>query len=203
MVEVIPAILTSSPKEAFELIKKAQDKTERAQIDIIDGIFVDNKTINPEDLESVDTSLELDFHLMVKDPENWVERCARVPAGTRIIGQIEMMADQTGFVSRIQSFQLEAGLAVDLETAISDLDPTILTDLSVVLLMSVPAGFGGQEFDKRVLPKIKELVKVREGVDSQFEICVDGGVTDALLPELEEIGVTQAAMGRFFKIYER
>src|SRR3972149_3713432 len=101
MVLVVPAILTSDPGELTKFLALVEGVVKRVQVDIIDGDFVENKTIDPEVFEHVDTELLVDFHLMVKEPKNWVERCARAGAD-RIIGQIEMMSSQEEFVGKVQ-----------------------------------------------------------------------------------------------------
>jgi pentose-5-phosphate-3-epimerase len=66
--EIIPAILTNDPSELKKLLGMAEGKAKRVQIDIIDGEFVDNKTVEPLVLENIETNLDLDFHLMVGEP---------------------------------------------------------------------------------------------------------------------------------------
>lgn len=195
MVQIIPAILTANVREVEDKLKIVEETCERVQIDIIDGVFANNKTIDPSALEFIETDLKLDFHLMTKEPVDWVERCVRGMAD-RIIGQIEMMSDQIAFVGKVQEVGLSVGLAIDLETPISALDPTILTNLDVVLLMAVPAGFGGQKFDTRVLDKIRELDKIRARDDSPFKICVDGGETIDTIDETHFEGADEAVIGK-------
>ncbi|MBI1863602.1 hypothetical protein HYS03_00075 [Candidatus Woesebacteria bacterium] len=192
MVEIIPSILTNDPNELRDLIFAANNKAKRVQIDIIDGKFANNKTIDPSILSHIDTSLFLDFHLMVHEPINWIERCVRANAD-RIVGQIEMMKSQKDFVEKVLSFNLQVGLALDLQTELTDLNEDLLNDLDVVLLMSVKAGFGGQEFNEGVVKKLKEIKSI--GAHS-FKICLDGGVDMQMIPNLEELGVNEVVMGR-------
>lgn len=199
MAHIIPAILTNNPDEAKALVVSAETKTERVQIDIIDGIFADNKTIDPVVFEEVETTLKLDYHLMVKNPINWVERCIRGGAD-RIIGQIEMMESQAEFVGKVEEVGAYVGLAIDIDTPVSKLDPTIITNLDAVLVMSVPAGFGGQEFNEKALDKIKELDEIRLRDTSPFKIIIDGGVSLEVLTKLLPTGVDEVAIGR--KIFE-
>lgn len=201
MIDIIPAILTdnvsdleSKLKRIDEAVAVAGANIKRVQIDIIDGVFADNKTIDPANIVGIDTALSLDFHLMVKDPVNWVEKCANAGAD-RIIGQIEMMSSQVDFVGKVAETGLFVGLAVDLETPISKLDPTILTNIDVLLLMAVKAGRGGQEFDKRVLDKIKELDEIRVRDATPFKICVDGGETESVINETHFAGADEVAIG--------
>lgn len=189
--------MSTSQIEAIGLIQKAEGVVKRVQIDIVDGVYAENKTILPDNLRNLETSLFLDFHLMVKEPINWVESCFRSGAD-RIIGQIEMMQDQIAFMSKVQGLGCKAGLGIDIETGIEQIDPTILTDLDVVLLMNYPAGFGGQRFDEKVLGKIKNLVKEKSKDVTPFKICSDGGITTENVTKLKE--VDEVAIGR--KIFE-
>lgn len=202
MVEIIPAILTDDLKEVEEKLKRIEEaadlsgaKLHRVQIDIIDGEFVDNRTIDPSNIVGIDTNLSLDFHLMVKEPINWVEKCANAGAD-RIIGQIEMMSSQVDFVGKVQETNLYVGLAVDIGSPISKLDAVVLTNVDVILLMAVKAGFGGQKFDKRVLDKIKELDEIRARDNTPFRICVDGGETEENIDETHFAGADEIVIGK-------
>lgn len=195
--EIIPSILTNDLREVEEKLARAETIVPKVQIDVIDGQFVSNKTFDPTLLENFETDLNLDFHLMTKEPILWVEKVARAQA-ERVIGQIEKMTDQLEFVGKVQEVGLSVGLAVDLATPVSSLDPTILRDLDVVLLMSVPAGFGGQEFDPRVHDKIRELIKLRKKDSSPFKICVDGGITEEIIAGLAKEEVDEIIVGRLF-----
>src|SRR5260221_12337308 len=147
--KIIPAILTSDLNELTELEKKAEGVVDRIQIDIIDHKFADNSTVDPSVLKGIKSNLNLDFHLMVKDPVEWVSHCIRsgAKAEDRVIGQIEMMQNQNEFIEKVISSGSLPGLAVDLPTNIDKLDQSVLSKIDVILLLSVPAGFSGQEFD--------------------------------------------------------
>jgi len=195
MVEIIPAILTNNTQELVDLVKQSEGKVQRVQIDIIDGAFVDNKTVLPEALNSIETDLKVDFHLMVKEPINWVEKCFRAGAD-RIIGQVEMMGSQSEFTKKVQSLGCQVGLAIDLNTPVKDFDPVVLTNLDVVLVMSVLAGHGGQEFDERAIDKIKWLDKVRTRDKTPFRICDDGGISFEVSSKVHYTGADEVVIGR-------
>ena len=195
MVEIIPAILTVSPDELVSMIEACEGLVKKVQIDIIDGKYAENKTIGPTALENIDTRLLLDFHLMTKEPINWVEKCVRGGAD-RIIGQIEIMQDQQDFVGKVQEVGAYVGLAIDLDTQISKLDPTILNNLDAVLVMSVKAGLSGQKFEEKVFDKIKRLDEIRSRDETPFKIIVDGGVGGDNLEELQRAGVDEVAVGK-------
>lgn len=195
MLEVIPTVLTNDPQELKQLINQAEEVVDRVQVDIIDGQFADNKTVDPSVFEMVETNLKLDFHLMTKEPADWVERTVRAMAD-RVIGQIEMMQSQAEFVERVIEKEVGVGLGIDLRTPVSNLDPEVLVKLDVILLMSVPAGFGGQKFDEKVIEKIELLEKARKKEKLNFKICIDGGVTLEVIKSLADAGADEVSIGR-------
>ena len=199
MIEIIPTILTNDSLELKRKLSLAEGVVERVQIDIIDGQFADNKTIDPSLLEDVETSLKLDYHLMTKEPINWLEKCIRGSA-ERIIGQVEMMASQAEFIGRVQEAGLQVGLGLDLKTEVSEIDKSVINDLDVVLVMSVKAGFGGQKFEPEVLDKFKILEEIRARDKTPFKIGDDGGITMDYIDDLRVAGVDEAIIGeRLFK----
>lgn len=198
MFEIIPAILTNNPKEFEEKTQALGGLVNRVQIDIVDGVFADNKTVSLEAVASVikdlETNISFDVHLMTKDPVDWVERAAGAMA-ERIIGQIEMMSSQVEFIGKVTETGEKVGLALDLPTPVSALDPAVLNNLDVVLVMSVKAGFGGQEFDEGAVEKIKQLDEIRVRDDTPFKICVDGGINEENIAKVRQAGADEVAIG--------
>lgn len=203
MVEIIPSLLTNDPKELEEKIRALESIAKRAegpelcrriQIDIVDGVFADNRTISPDVVGQTETSLLVDFHLMTKEPVDWVERCVAGQA-ERIIGQVEQMSSQRDFIGRVAAIGTKVGLAIDLDTPVEALDEAVLIDLDVVLLMSVKAGYGGQEFERKVLDKIEKLKEIRSRDNMAFRICVDGGVDEGNIVEVVKAGADEVSIG--------
>lgn len=192
-IDIIPSILTDSADNVYKYLSQAEGLAPRVHIDIIDGVFVDNKTIDPTVLQEADTRIMLDFHLMVNEPVKWVEKCVRSGAD-RIIGQVEMMMDQYEFVSRVQEAGVYPGLAIDVDTPVEAIERKLLGDLEVVLVMSVPAGFGGQKFHMEALDKIKKLSQLRKN-GKEFVIADDGGITVDTLSQLPGSGVNEVVIG--------
>ncbi|MBI3396877.1 hypothetical protein HY045_00210 [Candidatus Woesebacteria bacterium] len=201
MVEIIPAILTNDLTEIEEKLRRIEDleiggvNIHRAQIDVIDGVFADNKTVDPALLSNVDTNLLLDFHLMCDEPVKWIEKSVNAGAD-RIIGQIEKMTNQIEFVEKVTETGLGVGLAVDIDTPISRINPVVLTNIDVVLLMAVKAGFGGQKFNPKVLDKIRELDEIRSNDQTPFKICVDGGETEEVIDKTHFEGADEVVIGK-------
>lgn len=195
MVEIIPSILTKDINEARLMIKRCDGITQRVQIDIVDGIFANNVTVKPWELKNLDVFLGLDFHLMVNEPIDWVDKCMGVGAD-RIIGQIEMMSSQTEFVKKLEEKNLRLGLAIDLDTPVSKIDSSLFEKLDVILVMSVAAGFGGQKFEMKVLDKINDLNEIRIKNKTPFRICVDGGETEDVIDDSVLEGADEVVIGR-------
>lgn len=171
MVEIVPAILEKDATSFEEKLKKVWGEAKKVQVDIIDGKFAPMETVEPEVLLNIDTIVDFEGHLMVERPEDWVERC--VASGmTGLFGQVEKMEDVVKFVADTQAAGLRVGLAYDIDTPLTDLEKYI-NDLDAVLLMSTKAGSQGiNEFDSRVLEKIKEVRKINK----RIVIVVDGGL---------------------------
>lgn len=180
--QIIPAILTADPLEMDSWLRKIRDghKFDRVQIDLIDGEFAANKTFKPMEVDVIPyLPLKFDAHLMVTENNitEW-SIMAKKFGFDRIIVQVEKIKTPGEFKC----------LAVDFETDIIILEK-YLTNLELVLLLSVPAGFQNQKFDERVLPKIK-WAKAKG-----LRVCVDGGVQQEHLKMLEEMGVDEVAVG--------
>ncbi len=200
MAIIIPSPISNDPNEIKNWIEQCEDLVEKFQIDIIDGEFAANKTVDPSVFSDLESSLRLDYHLMVRNPIDWVERCVRGMA-ERIIGQIEMMESQIEFIGKVQATGCKVGLALDIETPLGALDKEILTDLDTVLILNGSAGFGGQPFDKRALGKIKELNELRKKDDTPFSIISDIGITPENAKEIVEAGADELAIG--IRLFER
>ena len=114
----------------------------------------------------------------------------------RIIGQIELMSNQREFVDEVYQAGAKVGLAIDFETPVSRLERDVLIDVDVVLVMSVPAGFGGQKFKEETLQKIKQLKHLREEIGARYRLCVDGGVDEANIGRVVASGADEVAIGR-------
>jgi ribulose-phosphate 3-epimerase len=194
--QIIPAILTDDIQEYKDEVEGVvrDGKYERIQVDFVEKQF-DNKTIRVIDTYPAELKpLTCDAHLMTdsRDIETDVAE-ARMVGYKRIIAQVELLESQTEFLAWTDGY--DRGLAVDLDTGVEQIDDEVLSQLDVVLLMAVEAGFGGQVFDNRVLGKIKELADIRKNMNLKFRICVDGGVEKLHLAMLEELGVDEVAVG--------
>lgn len=170
---ITPIIMESDLKVIGEKLAILQERqAKRVHVDIGDGLFSDLLTIAPADLQQFDLSaLEVDIHLLVDDPTEWIEESVAL-SPKRLIAQIERMGSQTAFLQAVVGYGVtKGGLALKIETPIEELEKEALQLCDVILLLGVPAGTSGSVFDDSVLPKIVALRKVYSGT-----ILIDGGM---------------------------
>ena len=143
----------------------------------MDGRFVPNITIGPVVVSAVRaaTRLPLDVHLMIVEPERYVESFARAGADL-ITVHIEASPHLHRTVQQIRSLGKKASVSLNPHTALDGLT-TVLPDLAMVLLMTVNPGFGGQRFIEAVVPKIRDLRAEIDKRHLDVDIEVDGGIT--------------------------
>jgi len=169
MIEIVPAILVKTPEELKEKVRQVEPYVNRIQIDIMDGKFVPNKTIQPEDID-LETDLIKEAHLMVEDNERYVE--AFLDLGfDMIIVHYESCKDIPRIIKKVKDRGKRIGIAINPPTPFSAIEE-YLDDLDMVLVMTVNPGFSGQGFIPDVLPKIRKVRKMKKDLD----IEVDGGI---------------------------
>lgn len=189
MKQIIPAILTT---DSVELEKKLHDVSglvEWVQIDIMDGRFVDNRTIDLSDLQGISYDVSICIHLMVENPEDYFEECKNFGV-RRVFFHAEASKDHKGLLQKLAKLGLEKGIAINPDTPIDEI-LAYKDILDAVLVMGVNPGFGGQEFMESSLEKIKELSL--NLADS--EIIVDGGINLKNIEEISAAGATGFVIG--------
>ena len=186
--QIIP---TTEPQKDFTQVEKRiteiKDFSRWIQVDVIDNVFTEGRTFDLELLSRLDFNTDnilWEIHLMVNEPMNWIEKCSFVGAN-RVTGQVEMMSDRDEFVNSLKLEGLEAGLAFDIETEMTEVPEE--TDL--VLLMGRKAGFGFIPMDERVFEKIKIADEMRAKREKKFLIGIDGGANGENYLRLAKAGV--------------
>ena len=184
-----PSILTADLGRLKEEIAAAEAGGARLfHLDVMDGHFVPNLTIGPLVVEAVNraTQLPLDVHLMIEEPDRYIETFARAGADMISVHQ-EAVPHLHRTVRLIRDSGAAAGVALNPGTPIGALEE-ILPDLDYVLLMSVNPGFGGQRFIPSVLSKVSALRSRIAERGSSAKIEVDGGVGPDNIVSLLENG---------------
>jgi ribulose-phosphate 3-epimerase len=188
---IAPSILSADfARLGDEIQAVAKAGADVIHIDVMDGHFVPNITIGPLVVEAVRrvTDLPLDVHLMIKNPDQYLEDFARAGADW-ITVHVE-----TGFhlhrtIHKIKELGKKAGAVLNPATSLSTLDH-ILPDLDLVMLMSVNPGCGGQSFIPSTVTKIRRLKELIDEQGLQVGIEVDGGVSPQTIGAVAEAGAT-------------
>ena len=176
MVLIVPSILSADFSRLAEEIKKVEKQVDMFHIDVMDGHFVPNITFGPPVVASIRkvTKLPLDVHLMIDNPDNFIDEFAE--AGADIISvHVEATARLDRTIRKIKDGRVKAAAVLNPATPLSSLGNT-LEDLDMVLLMTVNPGFGGQKFIESALPKLRELRELIDNKKLKTEIEVDGGI---------------------------
>jgi len=164
-------------------------------VDVMDGRFVPNITLGPIVVAAARraTGLPLDVHLMIVEPERYVEAFAE--AGADVISvHVEASTHLQRTLARIRALGKRAGAVVNPHTSESALD-YVLADLDLILVMSVNPGFGGQSFLPAVLPKIEALRRRIDAAGLAVELEVDGGVTPETARAVTQAGASVLVAG--------
>ncbi len=172
-----PSLLSADfARLADEIAAVERGGADLLHIDVMDGHFVPNLTIGLPVVESINrvTDLPLDVHLMIEEPDRYIERFAGAGADLISVHQ-EAVPHLHRTVQRIRECGAAAGVALNPATPLAMLHE-ILRDLDYVLLMSVDPGFGGQRFIPSTLSKVETLRRMLDAAGSGARIEVDGGV---------------------------
>lgn len=197
MVKVAPSILSAD----FSVLREEIHSVEQAgadwlHIDVMDGHFVPNISFGSIIVDAVrkHTSLPLDVHLMISNPDQYISTFVKSGADLITVHQ-EACIHLHRTIYQIKEQNVKSGVAINPATPVSAIEP-ILSDVDLVLVMTVNPGFGGQSFIKSTLPKVQQVARLKEEKGlSHVEIEVDGGVNQKNAPELIQHGATVLVAG--------
>jgi len=180
-----------------EILKIQDAEADILHLDVMDGHFVPNLTFGLPIIKQIKdiSKIPLDVHLMVSNPQNYLEILADWGIEYVSIHQ-EVVHHLHRQISVLKSNKVKAGIALNPTTPVETILP-ILPELDFVLLMSVNPGFGGQKFLPLVYKKITELRNVAASINPDLEIEVDGGVNSDNAPKLVEAGVDILVSGSY------
>lgn len=196
MIKIAPSILSADfARLGSEIEEVDKAGADYIHVDVMDGHFVPNITIGPLIVEAIRpvTKLPLDVHLMIENPDQYIEAFAK--AGADIITvHVEACRHLHRTIHHIKSFGIRAGVVLNPATPV-DTIKHIISDVDMVLLMSVNPGFGGQKFIPEVLAKITAVKEMAAQKGMDIEIEIDGGVNPETAKLCIEAGATVLVAG--------
>ncbi|MBU8768528.1 ribulose-phosphate 3-epimerase [Cytobacillus oceanisediminis] len=196
MVKIAPSILSADFSKLGEEIKDVErGGADYIHVDVMDGHFVPNITIGPLIVDAIRpvTKLPLDVHLMIENPDNYIEAFANAGADY-ITVHAEACKHLHRTIHFIKSFGVKAGVVLNPATPVNMIEH-IIDDIDMVLLMTVNPGFGGQKFIPGVLPKVKAVKEMADAKGLNIEIEVDGGVNEETAQLCIEAGANVLVAG--------
>ena len=189
MALLAPSILAADHSNLAQQIRLVEmSGADRIHCDIMDGHFVPNITFGPIIVKAASrsTKLPLDVHLMIENPDMFLEDFVRAGASSITVHQ-EGVIHLNRAINKIKELGAKAGVALNPSTPVSTL--TEVADIvDLVLIMSVNPGFGGQTFINNSLKKIRKAVELRKELKANFLIETDGGITNKNIKDVFEAG---------------
>ena len=198
MVKITPSLLSAY----FACLKQEIDKIEAAEwihYDVMDGHFVPNISFGYSILKDISkvTDKYLDVHLMISDPFKYVDNFIASNASL-IVFHYEAVEENEidKLIKHIKNNNIDVGIAIKPDTCQDVLKP-FLSQLDLVLVMSVEPGFGGQTFNHSAIEKISKLAKLREENNYHYLIEVDGGINESTAKLCRQAGVDVLVAGSY------
>lgn len=195
-IEIAPSILAANFAKLGEDVRIVEEAgADIIHVDIMDGHFVPNISLGIPVVASLRkaTRLPLDVHLMIEQPELYIEDFIRA-GGNRILVHQEATVHLDRALAMIRELGAEAGAAINPATPVTMLSE-VLDKVDTVLVMTVNPGFGGQKFISNTYEKIRQLNQMRARYNASFRIEVDGGVDLENTAELARAGANTFVAG--------
>jgi ribulose-phosphate 3-epimerase len=195
-IEIAPSILAANFAKLGDEVRIVEEAgADIIHVDIMDGHFVPNISLGIPVVASLRkaTRLPLDVHLMIEQPELYIEDFVRA-GGSRILVHQEATVHLDRALAMIRELGAEAGAAINPATPVAMLSE-VLDKVDTVLVMTVNPGFGGQKFIPNTYEKIRQLNQMRARYNGSFRIEVDGGVEPENTAELAQAGANTFVAG--------
>ena len=176
-IKIVPSILSANQDRLQEEINEVEEHSDLLQVDVMDNKFVPNITPQAELLKKFDTKVQLDIHLMVKEPSNeyimsFIDANPKLKINN-ITVHYEACSNLEKTLNFIKKNKVKASVAINPKTPLDKIK-NVLDKVDMVLIMTVEPGFSGQKFIEDCMEKVKELRRLKPKLD----IEVDGGIND-------------------------
>ncbi len=205
-IKIAPSILSADFSKMGEEVRSLEENgADVVHCDVMDGLFVNNITFGikmVEDLRKI-TTLPLDCHLMIVQPEKYVERFAKAGADIITVHYEACRENLKEVLELIKSTGVKCGAVINPDTPVEKIKDVIaLCDM--VLVMSVFPGFGGQKFIADSLEKLREIKAIVDALGKDIDIEIDGGITPDNVHLVKEAGANVIVAGSaVFKAQDR
>lgn len=202
MIQIAPSILAANFAKLGEEVKEVEKAgAQLIHIDVMDGHFVPNISFGSIVLDAIRplTDLPLDVHLMIENPDQYIEQFAKAGADY-ITVHVEACRHLHRTIQLIRSLGVKPGVVLNPHTPIESIQH-ILEDIDMVLFMTVNPGFGGQQFIHSVVPKIEALATIIKERNLNIAIEIDGGINAETIVPCAKAGATIFVAGS--AIYSR
>ncbi|MBQ8758207.1 MAG: ribulose-phosphate 3-epimerase [Clostridia bacterium] len=196
MIKVSPSMLACDfTKYGAEIEKITKAGAEYVHLDVMDGVFVPNISFGIPLVEAARkvTEAVLDVHLMIVEPEKYIEQFAKAGADI-IVFHYEATNNHQEVIDKIHSLGKKAGMSIKPATPTFVLEP-FMNSLDLVLVMSVEPGFGGQKLIPETIEKVAQVKEMRQVLGAELEIEIDGGITSENAHLAKEAGVDVIVAG--------
>lgn len=205
-VKIAPSILSADfSKMGEEVQSLEQNGADIVHCDVMDGVFVNNITFGIKMVEDIRkcTKLPLDCHLMIVNPEKYVERFAKAGADIITVHYEACKDNLKEVLQLIKSTGVKCGAVINPDTPVEKIADVIpLCDM--VLVMSVFPGFGGQKFIPEALDKLRAVKAIIDASGKEIDLEIDGGVTGENVAEIKAAGANVIVAGSaVFKAADR
>ena len=191
-VEIAPSILSADFSRLSDHIAEIEDAVQILHLDVMDGHFVPNISFGPDVVKAIRPQCELffDTHLMISDPAKYAPEF--VKAGSDLITfHLEAVDDAGAMIRQLRDLQTGVGISIKPKTPVESLEG-IISDVDMVLLMTVEPGFGGQSFIPESIERCQKL-KAMLRKDQRLE--VDGGISNATVAGIAAAGADTLVAG--------